>query len=210
MAARLDVSFLWHMHQPCYHNAATGEVMLPWVRLHATKAYLDMAEALARAPSNVSCVVNFVPVLLDQLGKYGRGEIKDTFLELSKKPADSLELDEARFLLRYFFMANWETMVRPHRRYHELLVKRGLDQATWDLDRGAKRFTPEELRDLQVWFNLSWFGWAAKAKFPVVAEMIAKGGNFTEEDKAAVLQAQLDCINAVVPAWRAVADSGRA
>src|SRR6476646_5179384 len=98
--ARLDVCFLWHMHQPCYHNAATGEAMLPWVRLHATKAYLDMAEALARAPSNVCCVVNFVPVLLDQLARYGRGEIKDTFLELSKKNAEKLSPEETKFILR--------------------------------------------------------------------------------------------------------------
>ena len=37
----LDVALLWHMHQPCYHDAATGESILPWVRLHATKAYFD-------------------------------------------------------------------------------------------------------------------------------------------------------------------------
>src|SRR3954465_14905949 len=118
MSGRLDVCFLWHMHQPCYHNAATGQVMLPWVRLHATKAYLDMAEALARAPEGVSCVVNFVPVLMDQLARYGRGGRKDTFLALSQKPAEKLDADEKKFILRFFFMANWETMVRPHRRYH--------------------------------------------------------------------------------------------
>ena len=210
MPARLDVCFLWHMHQPCYHNAATGEAMLPWVRLHATKAYLDMAEALARAPEGVSCVVNFVPVLMDQLAKYGRGEIKDTFLTLSQKAAEKLEVEEKKFILRYFFMANWETMVRPHRRYHDLLVKRGMDEATWDLDRAAERFSADEIRDLQVWFNLAWFGWAAKAKFPVVAKMLAKGGGFSEDDKAAVLKAQQDCINAIVPAWRAVEAAGRA
>ncbi len=209
MADRLDVCLLWHMHQPCYHDSATGVSSLPWVRLHATKAYFDMAEACARAPENVRSTVNFVPVLLDQLAGYGDGRIKDHFLELSRKPADGLTHDDAVFVLRYFFMANWETMVKPHARYWALLLKRGMDRASWDLDAGAKRFTADELRDLQVWFNLAWFGWAAKEKYPVVAEMIAKGSKFTEADKEAVLQAQLDCINAIVPAWRKLAEAGR-
>ena len=153
--------------------------------------------------------MNFVPVLLDQLAGYGNGTVRDTFLALSAKPAAALDAEETKFVLRWFFMANWETMVKPHPRYYALLLKRGMDRATWDLDQVAKRFTLDELRDLQVWFNLAWFGWAAKKKFPVVAEMIAKGAKFTEEDKTAVLKAQMDCINAVVPAWRALYDAGK-
>ena len=203
-----DLCFLWHMHQPCYHDAGTGEMTLPWVRLHATKAYLDMAEAISRGPANVKTTVNFVPVLLDQLDRYAKGTVRDSFLELSRKPAEKLSADESRFVLRYFFMANWETMVRPHPRYHALLMKRGTD-ATPDLDGAVRRFTPAELRDLQVWFNLAWFGWAAKARFPVVKRMLEKGGDFTEADKAAVLDAQLECIRAIVPAWKALAEAGK-
>ena len=202
-----DLCFLWHMHQPCYHDAGTGEMTLPWVRLHATKAYLDMAEALARAPKGVKVTVNFVPVLLDQLDRYAKNTVKDHFLELSRKPAESLSDDETRFVLRYFFMANWETMVRPHPRYYALLAKRGMN-ADADIAAAAKRFSADEIRDLQVWFNLAWFGWAARARFTVVDEMIRKGEAFTEEDKARVLDTQLECIRAVVPAWRAVAEQG--
>lgn len=208
--ATLDVCLLWHMHQPCYENRATKETILPWVRLHATKAYLDMAEALARAPEGVSATVNFVPVLLQQLEQYGRGEVKDTFLALSEKPADALSPPEIRFVLRYFFMANWANMVRPHERYWSLLVKRGMDAGSLDLDTAVKRFTPEELRDLQVWFNLSWFGWAAKAKLPVLSEMTKKGRDFSESDKRVVLDAQLECMRMIVPEWKKLADAGRA
>jgi alpha-amylase/alpha-mannosidase (GH57 family) len=31
------VALLWHMHQPFYEDLATGEHVLPWVRLHAIK-----------------------------------------------------------------------------------------------------------------------------------------------------------------------------
>lgn len=197
------------MHQPCYLDGATGESVLPWVRLHATKAYLDMAEAMSRAPDGVRCTVNFTPVLLDQLERYGRSEVKDPFLAISTKPAEHLEPEEVRFVLRWFFMANWDTMVKPRSRYWSLLTKRGLDRATWDLDEAARRFSAEDLRDLQVWFNLAWFGWAATRRYPVVGEMIAKGARFTEEDKAAIMGAQLECVRAVVPAWRALLEAGR-
>lgn len=36
------VSFLWHMHQPDYRLPGQPLSLLPWVRLHATKAYYDM------------------------------------------------------------------------------------------------------------------------------------------------------------------------
>ena len=68
MASTLDLVFLWHMHQPDYRAPDTGEYVLPWVYLHATKDYTDMVAHLERHPG-VRGVVNFVPILLDQLTK---------------------------------------------------------------------------------------------------------------------------------------------
>ncbi len=45
---RIYLSFLWHMHQPFYKNLFTGEYLLPWVLLHGTKDYFDMAFILKR------------------------------------------------------------------------------------------------------------------------------------------------------------------
>ena len=42
----LRLAILWHMHQPYYEDLATGEHILPWVRLHAIKDYTDMAAHL--------------------------------------------------------------------------------------------------------------------------------------------------------------------
>ena len=63
------LALLWHMHQPLYREPETGEYLMPWVRLHATRAYNDMAWILERHPG-VRCTVNFVPVLLEQLDDY--------------------------------------------------------------------------------------------------------------------------------------------
>ena len=38
------------MHQPYYKDSRTGDYILPWVRLHAVKDYLHMAEVLAQHP----------------------------------------------------------------------------------------------------------------------------------------------------------------
>ena len=58
--APVDLVFLWHHHQPDYRSPRTGVAQLPWVRLHATKDYLDMARHLERHPG-VRAAFNFVP-----------------------------------------------------------------------------------------------------------------------------------------------------
>ena len=58
--APVRLAFLWHMHQPLYREPETGEYLMPWVRLHATRAYYDMAWMLERHPG-IRCTVNFTP-----------------------------------------------------------------------------------------------------------------------------------------------------
>ena len=70
-APRLPVVLLWHMHQPQYRDALTGEYVLPWTLLHAIKDYSDMAAHLEDNPA-ARAVVNFTPVLLEQLEEYAQ------------------------------------------------------------------------------------------------------------------------------------------
>ena len=65
----MRIAFLWHMHQPDYRVA--GRFQRPWVYLHALAGYTDMAAALEGEPA-ARAVVNFTPVLLDQLDDYAR------------------------------------------------------------------------------------------------------------------------------------------
>ena len=67
-AARLPVVLLWHMHQPQYRDAISGQYVLPWTYLHAIKDYTDMAAHLEANPS-ARAVVNFSPVLIEQLSQ---------------------------------------------------------------------------------------------------------------------------------------------
>ncbi len=73
---RIYLSFLWHMHQPFYKNLFTGEYLLPWVLLHGTKDYFDMAFILKEFPG-LKQNFNLVPSLLRQLMDYEDLQAKD-------------------------------------------------------------------------------------------------------------------------------------
>src|SRR5205807_1134522 len=59
------------MHQPQYKDALTGQYALPWTYLHAVKDYTDMAAHLEGNPA-ARAVVNFTPLLIEQLGESAR------------------------------------------------------------------------------------------------------------------------------------------
>jgi alpha-amylase/alpha-mannosidase (GH57 family) len=84
---RLSVVICWHMHQPQYCDLITGIYQLPWTYLHATKDYIDMAAHLEATPA-ARAVVNFAPILLEQLSDYA-GQVRG-FLSENKPIRDPL------------------------------------------------------------------------------------------------------------------------
>src|ERR1700760_1125120 len=89
-AKRLPVVLLWHMHQPQYRDALTGDYVLPWTYLHAIKDYTDMAAHLEQNPA-ARAVVNFTPVLLDQLDELSR-RIRQHLVQGSPLPGPFIQL----------------------------------------------------------------------------------------------------------------------
>lgn len=202
----LSVIFLWHMHQPYYRDMVQGNCILPWVRLHAIKGYRDVLRA-TELSAGAKVVINLTPCLVRQIQEMVEGHVRDDFFLISEKPTDELSLSERAFILRYFFMADWETMVRPYGEYLKLLAKRGT-RSSLDFETVAKKFSDQEIRDLVVWFNLTWFGWAALEDIPELLELKGKGRNFTEEDKALVLSSQLRLLSEVLPAYQRLWTAG--
>ena len=137
---QLDLVFLWHMHQPDYRDhgsagvgagdtAGGGEFLLPWVYLHAIKDYADMAAHLERHPQ-IRCVVNLVPVLVEQLDDYARqfasASFHDPLLRLLATPKlDAIGDDDRHLLLATCFRSNHVTMLAPfpqYKRLHEIYL----------------------------------------------------------------------------------------
>ncbi|HSN13133.1 MAG TPA: glycoside hydrolase family 57 protein [Anaeromyxobacteraceae bacterium] len=205
---KVRLAFLWHMHQPLYREPVTGEYLLPWVRLHATRAYNDMAWMLERHPS-IRCTVNFTPVLLEQLEDYVEGRAHDRWLELTARPAGELTLDQRAAILRSFFMVGWEQNVEPLPRYWEILQKRGRDIRHADVERLARSFSDREITDLQLLFNLSWCGFGALADDEGLRALRDKGGDFDRADIDYLLGAQRRILAGIVPRWRRLAERGQ-
>src|SRR5512147_240848 len=203
---KVRLAFLWHMHQPSYRDPRTGASLLPWVRLHAARAYSDMAFLLERHPA-IRCTVNFTPVLLEQIDAAVSGQAADRFLEVSRKPPADLTLEERQSILHSFFMIDWEAAIQPIPRYWELLQKRGRDVRYLDLARVARSFGDEELGDLQTLFNLAWIGFAAREEDPELQAIARKGRGFSRADCDYVLDAHLRTLATIVPRWRKLAES---
>ena len=66
---KLKVVLYWHMHQPEYRDLLTGVYQQPWTYLHTIKDYIDMAMHLEAHPQ-ARVVVNFTPILLEQIEDY--------------------------------------------------------------------------------------------------------------------------------------------
>ena len=86
----LYVAFVWHMHQPSYLDEGTSEMVLPWVRLHATKDYLHMVEVLEDYP-DVHATFNIVPSMVEQLQGYADGTVRDRAWDVSMQADLSVE-----------------------------------------------------------------------------------------------------------------------
>jgi alpha-amylase/alpha-mannosidase (GH57 family) len=204
----LHVAFLWHMHQPCYVDPIRGAALMPWVRLHATKGYLDMVWLADQYP-DFHCTFNLTPVLLQQIQQLANDEVRDLWHDLAGPPPEALTRSQKANLLEHFFKANWDNMIKPFPRYWALLQKRGLNAAKIDLEQAAGSFTDQEFRDLQVWFNLTWFGYAAERLYPEIADLKRKGGGFSEEDKQTVFDHQQVVLKTVLGYYKALAHRGQ-
>lgn len=182
---------------------------MPWVRMHGIKGYYDMISLLEEFP-DIRMTFNIVPSLIVQIKDYINGTAKDMFWDVSMKPAADLSLEEKKFILDNFFMCNWVTMVQPHGRYWEILRKRGMRRLTEDeINHAAKAFSKQEYLDLQVWFNLAWFGYKSVEKDKGLSELINKGRNFTEDEKRYVLESQIRILKELLPTYKKFQDNGQ-
>jgi alpha-amylase/alpha-mannosidase (GH57 family) len=204
--AEVYVAFFWHQHQPCYKNVSTGMYMMPWLRLHAVKDYYGMAALLEECPE-VKATINFVPSALMQLRDYVENNAQDFNLIATRKPAAELSDEDKVFILKNFFMANFDQMIAPYPRYVELYQKAGPSEA--DKRAATRRFAVKDWLDLQVWANLAWFHPISVERIPELKELIQKGFGFTEAEKQRVLALQLEVMRQVIPLHKKLQQRGQ-
>ena len=202
---KIHLCFLWHMHQPFYKDLASGEYRLPWTRMHALKDYYGMVKILEEFPS-VRQTFNLVPSMMVQVEEYARGEANDPLLHLALKPAEDLTDDDKSRILRNFFFANPDRMIRRFPRYWELHnAWKAQDQK--GIARGV--FGPQEFRDLQVLSQVAWFDEEFLDKDPEVIALVNKERGYSLADQALMGRKQREICAAVIPQYRKLAATGQ-
>jgi alpha-amylase/alpha-mannosidase (GH57 family) len=200
------LALVWHQHQPLYYKDADGVYTRPWARAHATKDYYDMAAMLEAYPA-VHVTFNLTPVLIRQLDDLATGA-KDMYWTLSEIPADQLSDEQKRFILTRFFDANWDHVVSRYPRYRELLDLRGRDATPETIEAAMKKFTVQDMRDLQVWWNLAWFDPRFLAQEPLKS-LVDRGWAFREADKPILFAEVRRVLGLVIPEHKKLQDAGQ-
>ena len=207
---KLHLALLWHQHQPLYRPGGEapgpGRFVQPWVRLHGIRDYYSMA-ALVAAHPGVHLTVNLTPVLLGQMEEYLERGGTDRHLELTLIPAEALTPEERAELQGGFFEAHWHNQIFPHPRYKELFVAR----------QEGRPFADQDLRDLQMWFNLAWFGKEFRdgqvalptGEVASVQRFVQQERGFSVEDVRAMVAEQYKILRAMVPIHRLLQERGQ-
>ncbi|HET9137081.1 MAG TPA: glycoside hydrolase, partial [Candidatus Kapabacteria bacterium] len=190
MTIPIKIALLWHQHQPYYKSGPAYQ--LPWVYLHATKDYLEMAEHLQANPK-MHVTINLAPSLVEQLEDYINGG-SDRLIDVLRKQVSSLSSDERDIVTKYCFHANRNQIIAKSKRYTELLH---LEHWTYNQD----------FLDLEVLFLLAWTGQLSKDVEPL-ASLVAQDRNFTEEQKQIVFQEHDRILRSIIETHTSLAIQG--
>jgi alpha-amylase/alpha-mannosidase (GH57 family) len=184
------------MHQPFYKDLWTGQYKLPWTRLHALKDYAGMVRVLEEFPE-VRQTFNLVPSMVAQIAEYAAGTASDPFFECATIPAESLTEAQRTFILRYFFQANVDKIIRRYPRYLELYERR------------RDPMSVQDIRDLQVLSQMAWFDEDVLAKDEELRDLIRRGRNYSLRDQDLMTRKQREALSAVLPVYRDFAARGQ-
>ncbi|MEP7242192.1 MAG: glycoside hydrolase family 57 protein [Gammaproteobacteria bacterium] len=211
--ARLPVVLLWHMHQPQYRDALTGQYVLPWTYLHAIKDYIDMAAHLEAQPT-ARAVVNFTPVLIEQLEELAQrigahlkdGEpLPDAVLALLS-PAPVPEVPAERLeLMKACLRAQRKHLIERFGPYLELA---GIAETLSTVER-VPYASDQLIHDLAVWYHLAWMGETVRRTDARVAALTAQGRAFTAQQRRELLVLIGELVASVVPRFRRLSESGQ-
>lgn len=209
----LNVVFCWHMHQPVYREMDSGQYLLPWTYLHAIKDYCDMA-AIIRQEPEARAVVNFAPVLLEQIADYASNlnqylakgtPIRDPLLaHLANGPPVTTP---ARLqLIRQCLRAHEQHQIERNPAFANLVKI-----ARFQLDNPAAvpYLETQYFSDLVTWYHLVWLGESVRRHNTDIHRLMEKGGRFDTADRHTLLAVIADILNNLIPSYRQLADSGQ-
>ena len=210
----LRVVLYWHMHQPEYRDLRSGEYHQPWTYLHGIKDYVDMAAHLEAVPE-ARAVVNFVPILLEQIEDYAdqidsflrnSGALRDPLLAALAGPVLPGNRAARLELIRQCLRVNAERLIEPFPAYHKLA--------------GVARWLPEHpemmlyvndqyLVDLLVWYHLAWMGETVRRGDARIKALLKKASGFSLHDRRELLAVIGELLRGLRGRYTALAQRGQ-
>jgi alpha-amylase/alpha-mannosidase (GH57 family) len=162
------------------------------------------AEAIAMMPGAVApagAASGLAAPLAD--AALGARPVTDVYWQHTIKPATELLPGERAFIVERMCERPDHPRAKSHPRYLELSLKRQV-AASLGWDRCAAQFSSEELRDLQIWFDLAWFDPTLLETEPLLS-LVRRGRDYREEDKRILAEVQNDTFARIIPAYQRAA-----
>jgi alpha-amylase/alpha-mannosidase (GH57 family) len=212
-SARLPVVIFWHMHQPHYRDALSGQYVFPWTYLHAIKDYVDMVAHLEANPK-ARAVVNFTPVLIEQLEELAlrvnlhltAGEpLPDAVLAMLSTQPLPQEPAQRLVLLRACLRADRQRLIERYPVYAELAALATSLGTVEQIGYASDQF----LRDLAVWYHIAWMAETVRRSDLRVASLADHGRYFEPHHRRVLLELVGELLSGVLPRYRTLYESGR-
>ena len=199
---KLNIAFIWHFHQPNYQQNYNSDFLLPWVRLHASKDYLDMLKRIDLFPQ-IKLNFNFSPVLLSALQKYLAG-FQDLHLKLLLKDENELTEQDKIFILNNYFDLNYKNMVLKRPYFTALFNKRANAK-----ELKTSMFSINEYIDVMTNYTLCWVDEYFIKDYPELNYLFEKEKDYTLEDRKKIYEIQLDIIKRILSEYKEYQDNNK-
>ncbi|TCK18806.1 alpha-amylase/alpha-mannosidase (GH57 family) [Thiogranum longum] len=210
----LRVVLCWHMHQPQYCDLISGEYKLPWTYLHAIKDYVDMAAHIEAVPG-AKAVVNFAPVLLEQLDDYvaqvsgylrDHKAIRDPLLAALVAPVLPTHIQQRAELVNNCLRVNRMRVIDRFPAYKRLAsLADHFSKHCDDMVYVGDQF----LSDLVFWYHLGWIAETVRRDDIRMQRWQEQGNNFSLHDRRELLVLIGELLSGVIERYALLADRGQ-
>ncbi len=210
----LRLVLCWHMHQPQYGDWLSREYKLPWSYLHAIKDYVDMAAHLEAEP-RAKAVVNFAPILLEQLEDYAaqvkaflhdHKAIRDPLLAALVDPVLPPQPEQRQTLIHNCMRINRERVINRFPAYKRLIEL----AEPFLTDRTELLYISDQLlADVLFWYHLGWMAETVRRNDVRVQRWQEQGNNFSLHDRRELLILIGELLTAVIGRYAELADRGQ-
>ncbi|MBD3815416.1 MAG: glycoside hydrolase [Halothiobacillus sp.] len=213
---KLPVVLCWHMHQPEYRDPRDKIYQQPWTYLHAIKDYVDMAAHLEHHPG-ARAVVNFVPILLEQLDDYSVqiaqyletreiSKLRDPLLVALVEPEKITDPTARMTAVRACMRANEDRLIRRFEPFKDLVdLARSISANT----ENGHYLSDQFMADLAVWYHLAWMGETVRLENTLVKQLMAKPIGFDGDERVQLLALIGSLIAGIFTRYRALSEGGQ-